>query len=301
MTGFFSQKQLIKLTGEKIILPFYHSVNDNIPDHLMHLYEPKTIHDFENDLDYLVKHFEPISLQELINIKRTGRKIDKPCFHLTFDDGLRECYDIIMPILIKRKIPATFFINTDFIDNKGLFYRFKASILSEQFSAKGMLDLQYQDVKDIDSLATTLGRDFDKYLEKEKPYLTTSQIKEMIDNGFTIGAHSKSHPLFNLISKEEQIQETLSSIEFVKEKFDLKYSVFSFPFTDDGVSLSFFKSIKNKVDYTFGSAGVKADSVKFNLQRIPMEQNESAELIIKTQYLYCLFKKIAGKNRILRR
>lgn len=292
---------MIGLTGEKIVLPFYHAVGDDIPDHLIHLYEPRSIADFKQDLDYLTKHFYPISLQELIEYKRNNKNPEKPCFHLTFDDGLRECYDIVLPILLKRKIPATFFINTDFIDNKNLFYRFKASILAEQFAANGMLDLNCNEVEDVDSLASTLGVDFEKYLEKEKPYLTTIQLQELIDKGFTIGAHSKDHPLYNLILEDEQIEQTLNSIQFLKEKFHLNYSVFSFPFTDDGVKLSFFKAIQTKVDLTFGSAGVKKDSVEFNLQRIPMEKNESAEQIIKTQYLYCFFKRILGKNKIVRR
>ena len=50
---------------------------------------------------------------------------------LSFDDGLREVYTIIAPILKERGLPATFFITTDFIDNKKLFYRNKASLLIE--------------------------------------------------------------------------------------------------------------------------------------------------------------------------
>lgn len=291
---------MIYITGEQLIFPFYHSVNDNIPEHLINLYEPRSIENFEKDLDYLVQHFKPISLIELLELKKNGFKTKEPCFHITFDDGLSEIYDTVAPILVKRKIPATFFINTDFLDNKNLFYRFKASVLAERVEANGLLELTFNEKEQIDEFATTLNIDFNEYLEKEKPYLSAVQIKDLINQGFTIGAHSQNHPLYNLIAEEEQINQTLNSVNYLKQEFDLDYSVFSFPFTDDGVKKSFFKAIESKVDLTFGSAGMKKDSVKFNLQRIPMEKNESAEQLIKTQYFYCFLKKLFGRNKIVR-
>ena len=295
------------ITGEQLIFPFYHSVNDNIPEHLINLYEPRSIENFEKDLDYLVQHFKPISLIELLEFKKNaclsvgqGFKTKEPCFHLTFDDGLSEIYDVVAPILVKRKIPATFFINSDFLDNKNLFYRFKASILVERFAADGLLDISFHEKDEIENFAKTLNVDFNEYLEKEKPYLTSLQIKDLINQGFTIGAHSQNHPLYNLIAEKEQINQTLNSVNYLKQEFGLDYSVFSFPFTDDGMSKSFFKAIESQVDLTFGSAGIKKDSVKFNLQRIPMETNESAEQLIKTQYFYCFLKKLFGRNKIVR-
>ncbi|HRN41610.1 MAG TPA: polysaccharide deacetylase family protein [Vicingus sp.] len=256
--------------------------------------------DFEKDLDYLTKNFKPISLAELIALKKNGFKTSENYFHITFDDGLSELYNVVAPILLKRKIPATFFINTDFIDNNDLFYRFKASILAEKVAAHGMLDIDYNQKQDLDELAEIVKIDFKQYLETEKPYLTSSQIKELILQGFTIGAHSKNHPLYNMLSEEDQLKQTLESLDFLKNEFQLEYSVFSFPFTDDGVGKEFFKKIESKVDITFGSAGIKKDSISFNLQRIPMETNLSAEKIIKTQYFYCLLKKIFKKNIITR-
>lgn len=249
----------------------------------------------------MVQHFKPITLIELLELKKNGFKTKEPCFHLTFDDGLSEIYDTVAPILIKRKIPATFFINTDFIDNKNLFYRFKASILAERFAADGLLDISYHEKEEIENFAKTLNVDFNEYLEQEKPYLTSPQIKKLITQGFTIGAHSQNHPLYNLLDEKEQIFQTLNSVNYLKQEFCLDYSVFSFPFTDDGVSKSFFKAIESQVNLTFGSAGIKRDSIKFNLQRIPMEKNELAEQLIKTQYFYCFLKKLFGKNTIVRR
>ena len=45
-------------------------------------------------------------------------KLDRRCLHLTFDDGFRELHDVVAPILLRKGIPATFFVNSAFIDNK---------------------------------------------------------------------------------------------------------------------------------------------------------------------------------------
>ena len=297
----FSHKQLIRLSGKKLILPFYHIVSDNNPTHIAHLYPHKSISSFRNDLDYLLKHFEPISLKELIEIKKNNLPLQKNCFHLTFDDGLSEFYHVVAPILLEKKIPATVFLNSNFIDNKALFFRYKASILADELTADNVLDFSYHQENELDELAKIFDIRWDDYLTSHQPYLTSVQIQELINQGFTFGAHSKNHPLYSELTLEEQLEQTLSSLEVISAQFKLDYNVFSFPFTDDKVKKSFFDAIANKTDLTFGSAGLKEDSVKTNLQRIPMETKFDAEVHIKTQYVAYLIKRLIGKWIIKRK
>jgi len=281
-------------------LPFYHAVSDNVPFHLKHLYQPRSSQLFKADLAYFLKYFEPIELKELIRLVKEDKPLKKNYFHLTFDDGLRDFYDVAAPILKEQGIPATIFLNSDFIDNKAIFYRFKASILAEKLVAKGLLDISYSEKEILDELAKENNIDFEEYLKNEKPYLTSPQIEQLIQQGFTVGAHSKNHPLYNQIKLEEQITQTKESIKAVITPYNLEYNVFSFPFTDFGVSHQFFAAIKNEVDLTFGCAGLKDDTIKNHLQRIPMELQQGGKEIIKTEYFYYLLKKIVGKNKIIR-
>mgnify|MGYP000513020018 CR=1 FL=1 len=61
-----------------------------------------------------------------------------------------------------------------------------------------------------------------------------------------------------------------------------------------------FNEIAEFTDLTFGCAGIKEDSAKNHLQRIPMETEKSGKEIIKTEYTYCLMKQKTGKNKIER-
>lgn len=308
LSNFSSTNNLVKLSGTNVIMPFYHIVsNENLP-HIKHLYFHRNTKQFENELDFYLKHFAPISLNDLINNNLSQKK---KYFFLSFDDGFKECYEIIAPILLKKGIPATFFVNTSFIDNKKLFYKLKASLVYDKFihnlsnnstlaDTTNILKNNYSEEK-INDLAKLFDINFDNFLKTKKPYLTSEQIHWLLNNGFDIGSHSSNHRQYNNLSTNEQITETISSINYLQENFNIKHKSFSFPFTDFEVSNEFFEAIKQHIEISFGTAGIKLDSIKNNFQRIPIEEfNISAQKIVKTEYLYFVLLKLIGKHIIKR-
>ncbi|WP_262708643.1 polysaccharide deacetylase family protein [Natronoflexus pectinivorans] len=76
-----------------------------------------------------------------------SRKPASKIFHLTFDDGLSEIYHETIPILEKKGIPATIFLNTGFIDNKKMFYRFKSSLVIESIKGQNGVDVLFKIAK----------------------------------------------------------------------------------------------------------------------------------------------------------
>jgi len=271
ITVIIPTKFLIKLSGKKVIYPFYHIVSDNPPSHIKHLYPVRNIKQFEKDLDFLQKHFTASDFPV---------KGHNPQFILSFDDGLSEVYNIIAPILKKRNIPAIFFINSAFVDNKDMFSNYVSSLKKEN--------------PDID---------FKDYLKNEKPYLTKQQISELKTLGFTVGAHSINHPLFSEISEEEQIRQTKECIKFVTANFNETQRLFAFPFTDKGVKDNFFEIVFNEkiAEYTFGTAGIKDDKITNNIQRIPIEKyGLSAKRHIKTELLSYFVKRVFKKEKVSR-
>ncbi|AUC86445.1 hypothetical protein CW731_14665 [Polaribacter sp. ALD11] len=316
--NFIPLKLLMKLSGKKNIYPFYHIVNDT-NGLTKHLYTAKNKIDFIKDLKYFKKHFNSISLPDLI--KKNDSKNYR--FLLTFDDGLKNFFTTVAPILLKEKIFAINFLNSNFIDNKELFFRFKANLLINEISKQKLIFNQkaklnqiidkpilsylknatYNDDKKINKIAEILNFSFSEFLEKEKPYLSTKQINDLINKGFYFGGHSKSHPYYANIDFKDQYIETLESVNYIQKKFNLKYKFFSFPFSDNNVSKKFFKKMNEENIITFGTAGLKDDTNILNhYQRIPMEYNSkySAETIIKGELIYYILKKIFKKNEIVR-
>ncbi|UCH15230.1 MAG: polysaccharide deacetylase family protein [Bacteroidales bacterium] len=276
-----------------------------------------------------MKHYKPIDLFELINIIRNKEEASENSFFLSFDDGLKEFYDVISPVLLEKGIPATCFLNLAFIDNNDLFFRYKVSILIEQIKKinrksnewkllkdwftdnnlspanykSALLQIKYDEKTALDGLAEVLGFNFRNYLEKEQPYLSAQQIQELIKKGFTFGAHSIDHPEYRYISYSEQLRQTRQSITEISDKFKLNYKVFAFPFNDYKVSEQFFKDINsdNTIDFTVGCSGIKQDSVYNNLHRIVMDEYDlKGRDRIKIDYFYYLIKSVFNKNKIIR-
>lgn len=308
---------LKKKSINNIIFPFYHSVSNEYLPHIANLYKVKTIKQFENDLDFLLKNYEPTDIYSIS--KNNNSKKNK--FLLSFDDGLSQSINIIAPILLKKGIPAIFFINPNFIDNNELFYKFKISIIIDEISKnkekfKIIQDLFYSeknitnflkkiDISNnniLDKIASYININFNDFLRIQKPYLNSNQIQLLQNQGFTIGAHSLNHPDFEKITIEQQIFQTKESIDFVHNNFHEKLKLFAFPFSDYGVKKTFFEKIyaQNIADFTFGTAGMKIDEFENNFQRIPMENSLSAKKYLKFELLYFALKKIINKNKITR-
>ncbi len=319
-------KLLIRITKQNLIVPVYHIVTDNQVDHIKHLYPIKKVKDFTKDLDFLLKNYTPIDYFTLKDLVCNGNKTEQNSLLLTFDDGLREFHDIISPILLQKGIPAICFLNSDFIDNKGLFYRYKASLLIDAFSKneklvkkeqvlkwlnlhsdgkgdnlrKTILSITFQNQQSLNLLAQHINLDFDQYLLEKQPYLTSSQIIALKDKGFYFGSHSCNHPEYRYLSLSEQVKQTKVSVEKITKQFSLSYKAFAFPFTDYGVSKDFFQTILEReriVDISFGCAGLKGDTFPCHVQRIPFEMSDlNANKILNNEYIYYFLKYILRKN-----
>lgn len=293
----------------RFLVPFYHLVSNNAPAHIRHLYLPKSENEFERDLDFLLRHYVPLSLEELEKHINADLQLKKPGFHLTFDDGLSECFDPVFPILLKKGIPATFFLNAAFVNNQGLFYRYKVSLLldhlqqnphkaqhvlrefnlSDSADIKAhLLSLGYADTPAIDALAQKLGIDFEAYLQTNKPYMTQAQILAMHAQGFTFGAHSVDHPYMHLLSEAAQMEQFTQSIVQLKNLLCIPIRSFAFPFTDHGVRGATITNMHKTrlIHLSFGTSGIRPDKVQGHVQRFSLEHNRqpARQLILKEKW-----------------
>ncbi|MEL7533374.1 MAG: hypothetical protein AAFN10_18820, partial [Bacteroidota bacterium] len=89
----------IKLSGQKLMMPVYHLCSEQAVPHIDPLYQVRKTSEFADDLDTLLKYYEPIGLEEVIAVLKGEKELQKPAFWLSFDDGLREVYEQAMPLL----------------------------------------------------------------------------------------------------------------------------------------------------------------------------------------------------------
>jgi peptidoglycan/xylan/chitin deacetylase (PgdA/CDA1 family) len=171
-------------------------------------------------------------------------------------------------------------------------------------TATQLLNIRYDNRTALDGLANSIDLDFTGFLQQQQPYLTSEQVTTLIHKGFHFGAHSVDHPEYRFLDLQEQLRQTTRSVETISNKFGLGYRLFSFPFTDFGVTNRFFEVVlkeKKIADYSFGCAGLKTEIHPRHLQRIPMETNNlTAEEALRKEFLYFCLKIPFDKNRIRR-
>ncbi len=316
----FFSKQIGKLasvnsllkTSTPVFLPFYHVVSNNDLPHVLN-YNYRDVKQFEKELNFYLQYFNPVSLKDLLTPIPSNRKP----FHITFDDGLRECAEIIAPILLKKGIPATFFINPAFIDNKALFHKYKASLIlremrktfnsnveellqKHELSGEKILNANILQSDVIDRAAKMLEIDFKDFLIKQQPYLTTNQLIELQQKGFEIGAHSNHHPEFWKITDKEQKEEIKTSMNWVIKQLNPKIKAYAFPFSDFGVTQTVMESLQNEkiCDISFGTAGIKFDEFNNHFQRYPVENSNDFIGDLKSELVYFKMRKRFGKATV---
>lgn len=330
---FYSAAQLLPLAVLKqrhpgnLLLPYQHLVGDEPVPHIRHLYAYKGVQAFERDLDYLLRRFTPVGLPDVLHALKTNSPLPAGAFLLSFDDGLREVKDRIAPILLRKGVPAVFFLNSAFIDNRNLFYRFKLSLIidallytdpatRQQLAAYLQCDADHHHliatVKRItyktkgmaDEAGSILGLSFSKYLSDVQPFLTLEDVGILLEQGFAIGGHSIDHPYYSELTLDEQLFQTRQSVDFLVQHFKLPYRVFAIPHTDAGISDIFFNTLlegPDPIDIIFGTANQRTDISprilhRFNCEHPLFKINST----IKGVLLLKRIQQMRNKDRIIR-
>lgn len=308
---------LLKLVlPKKLILPCYHEITTKDEAHLLELKYFRKKVDFLNDLIFFEKNYKSISLENI------SKKPIENQFHLSFDDGMSGIYHNAVPILLKKKFHASVFVNSDFIDNKNMFYRHKISIiLTEIKKTKSeqkistllnikqnkvyvfLQQLKFSDEKTIQEIASSLDINFQEYLTYHKPYLSSEQLIEIKNAGFIIGNHGKSHINFNQLTLDAQKKQVDSVNQFSNDKINQKMDYFSFPFGDQNIKNDFFNYLYDDLKFkaSFGVSGIKNDEHEKHYHRILMETNLTAEQKIINEYFKYILKAPLFKNKIYRK
>jgi peptidoglycan/xylan/chitin deacetylase (PgdA/CDA1 family) len=267
---------------------FYHAVSDRPMEHVRHLYPVVPVAKFEDALRYLQEKYTLVSYAQL-HAQRLGEPDQARAFpvdaaHLSFDDGFQACFSVVRPLLLRQEIPATFFLVTDWINNQAMFARNKVSLcleyLQEQpqdvarldrfMSPSGNIsaiewlhDLTPADSALVDQVCATLGVDWQIFLEQRQPYLTSEQIRQMCAEGFTFGAHTRSHRKLMDLSPAEIETEIVASCRRVQEITGQDVVPFSFPHSAFGVSRQLLADIRQRhsfVGLLFDTKGVRKDA-----------------------------------------
>jgi peptidoglycan/xylan/chitin deacetylase (PgdA/CDA1 family) len=205
----------------------------------------------EQQLDWIGKHFDFVTLDEVGSHLEQGKPFDRPVAAITFDDGYRDVYEHACPILLRKGIPAAFFVVTDLVGRcswhifdrlyrvlrrafpdwddrgrstpelsrigvSGTAARVIESATHVESATSELLAriAQADLLKLIDALERSAGS-----LDDERPALLDWQtISGMRRAGFTIGSHTRTHVWLPL-EKAERVADELAGSRAVLEQW----------------------------------------------------------------------------------
>jgi peptidoglycan/xylan/chitin deacetylase (PgdA/CDA1 family) len=281
---------------------FYHAVSDADLPHIRFLYPVVPVSEFVASLDYMKKKYQFISYDQLHDHHVKGISLPQNAVHLSFDDGLAECYSVVRPILLDYHIPCTFFVTIEWLDNGNLFYRHMISLCVDKAfrlqpadqdrlfdwirlthklpisDMNGFRDwitsIRNRDDQRLTDVSKFLGIDESNYLSAEEPYLTSTQIQEMYSEGFTIGAHGISHRKLGFIPETEMELEILESCQTIQAITGQDIVPFSFPQSAGNVDRSRLGDILDRYPFVglmFDTKDLRLDK-KFLINRVWAER-----------------------------
>jgi peptidoglycan/xylan/chitin deacetylase (PgdA/CDA1 family) len=182
------QRRLAAAGQSPAMVLFYHRVADSSPN--AWTCPTKT---FARQMLWLKKRFDMVSLAEAQRRIRSGDNA-RPCVSVTFDDGYAENCDFAIPLLVREKIPCTYFVTS-------------------RHAIEG------------------LPFPHDLALGQRNPPNTLDQLRAMADHGIEIGSHTRTHPDLGTVTDHEQLyEEVLGAKHELEASLGITVRHFAFPY-----------------------------------------------------------------------
>ncbi|HVP11349.1 MAG TPA: polysaccharide deacetylase family protein [Phycisphaerae bacterium] len=189
--------------------------------------------EFERHLDYLVEHYRPVSLSELVTGLESGRP-PRRAVVITIDDGFADSIRQAAAILFRRRIPATIFPVTSVIGNTDLMWQHKLAWLlangheslvrdalrAEHYPAIGegesIVDFTRRcfraDLPDIlECVLRRTGGTGRELAGRMRPYLEPEDIAHADRQFVEFGNHTHTHPVLSALTIEQQRAEIVTA------------------------------------------------------------------------------------------
>jgi peptidoglycan/xylan/chitin deacetylase (PgdA/CDA1 family) len=269
--------------------------------------------EFEWQLEYLQRHYNPITFQQLLEwLLADGWLPPRPVL-ITFDDGHKNNYQFALPALTKRNMSAVCFVVAENLGLKQLTW-FEDAYYRLMFSPSTMWKVrngERWDLSDKKQRTAACGRFFTvcrnlseseqqqelASLREQLPvqpvdgkfpgrfeFLSVEDLQAMQQHGIEIGAHTMTHPILAQLEPDASNREIALSKSRLQEQSGIPVRGFAYPF--GAPQLDFTHREQDYVrqsGFSLAFAGegglVKRGSDPFNLPRVGVGKMSRAQFV----------------------
>jgi len=258
--------------------------------------------EFEWQLEYLQRHYNPITFQQFIAWLLDGAELPPRPVLISFDDGHINNYQFALPALVKRNMSAVCFVVGGSLGQKQLtwfedaHYRLMFSpgtswkrsngerwdLLDEKQRAaacgkfftlfRTLSSIQQQ--KELESLRSQLPIDaVDGKFPGRFEFLSSKDLQAMRECGIEIGAHTMTHPILVRLPTDISEKEIAFSKARLNEELGTAIRAFAYPFGAPQLDFSqreqeYVRQNGFLVAFSAEGGFVKQNSDPFNLPRV---------------------------------
>jgi len=274
----------------------WHQVTPVFDPYLHHKYTWTRFEKFEKEVDYLVRKFQILPLHEAISRLKRGC-LQGPCASLSFDDGDISIAEHVVPFLRQRGLPATFFINSAYLDGRRSYWfpilsylcavedAGGRAVLSDELKEKSLkLRLTndprcYNEVRtrieELGSLVSNLG----------SRLVSAEWLSSLDGDQFAIGAHGHEHQRFSLMPAEWQRSDLRENVR-VLTRFRGYRPIFAVPFgrPHDWTEETIHIARDEGLDIVLADGGINLAAGEF-YRRIPSDDKTLRRLLAAAMVL----------------
>jgi peptidoglycan/xylan/chitin deacetylase (PgdA/CDA1 family) len=284
--------------------------------------------DLEAALRFITSHYKPVRLDDVLSDGQ-GRGLPPRAILVTFDDAYASVAAVAAPLCEKYRVPAVFFVNAAFLDNRELAPDNLVCYVANTQGIKAINDvareIQGQDAPEMHSLADVFGRFLPSLALSERRafvealqsatktngaclaadaglYLSASQLRNLTSPNFEIGNHTRSHVHCRLLSGNELVQEIDNSKTELENVSGAQVRAFSVPY---GSSVDLTPELGEHLKQTGHQAAFLSESVanfeggkQFVFDRVNPRTESDEALFFEIEILP---RMRAVRNRLLRR
>ncbi len=245
---------------------------------------------FRTQIEWLYNHTRILSFEEFTDRVEHGSLGREPEVLITFDDGYRDNFDVAVPILVERNVPATFFIPTAFLETPHLPWWDQVAYVIKQTSVRQLalernlgekasqLEIDLETMSRTTAITTIIRALLDDTVHDERRFLdqlaaradvavdaeslsrslfmSWDQVRRLADSGagFTIGSHSHSHPNLARLDDDSQRRELTESKQILETRIGYEVRAFAYPYGWPGTYTRATKAIVAEAGYCLAFA-----------------------------------------------
>jgi len=217
--------------------------------------------EFERHVRTIGRYFTPIGTDDVV-ASAAGVPLPKNPILVSFDDGYKDNVEVALPILKRHGVKATFFIATDYLSRRRVFWWDRINYILKRSTA-ARITLAYP--SDIElSLATPddraaainralrvvkthVGLDLERFLDElaiaadvrwapvverdlaEANLMTWDQVRELRAAGMDIQSHTRTHRVLQTLDAKQLREELRGSRDDLEQELGAPISAISYP------------------------------------------------------------------------